>query len=136
MAGLRETFQNAAMAVTNAFGDVAIETTITVLGTPVYDEILDTTTIPETSYPKIKMFFTPYTSYERAKGSGILPTDIKALIPKSQLPSGFKLAPNNKVTVTTSSDLTFRSGDVFNVVGEFEIDEAEALFIVNIRAME
>ena len=134
--GLRETFQNSAISVTNAFGNVAIETTVTVFGTPVYDEIADTTTVPSTNYEEIKMFFTPYTSYERAKGEGILPTDVKALIPKAQFAQDFKLAPNNKVTVTSSSDVTFRAGDVLYVVGEFEVDPAEALFIVNLRAME
>ena len=133
--GLKEVFKNAAITITNAFGNVAVETTVTVYGDAVYDEDTDTETIPTTDYTEIKMFFTPYTSYERARGEGLLPTDIKALVPAGQFPEGFKLAPNNEVVVTSSADNTFRSGDRFYVVGEFEIDPAEALFIVNIRAV-
>ena len=134
MGGLRSVFQNAALAITNAFGNVAVETTYTTFGEKTYDALTDIVTTPSTDYTKIKMFFTPYTSYERAKGSGILPTDIKAMIPRIQFPEGFKVAPNHQVLVTTSSDLTFRAGDRFYIVGEFEVDPAEALFLVNIRA--
>ena len=135
--GLRDVFQQAALTITEAFGDIAIVGTLTEYGTPVYVEETDTTTTPSTNYTDIKMFFTPYTSYERAKGSGLLPTDIKAMIPKAQanFPAGFKIAPNHEYTVTSSSDVTFRAGDKFYVVGEFEIDPAEALFLVNIRAV-
>lgn len=131
---LREVFKQAAMTITNAFGDVAVVGTLTEYGTPVYVEATDTTTTPSTDYPNIKMFFTPYTSYERAKGEGLLPTDIKALIPVTQFPDGFKIAPNNEIVITSTTDTTFRSGDKFYVVGEFEVDPAEALFIMNIRA--
>ena len=135
--GLREVFQNAAITITKAFGNVAVTTTLTEYGTPTYDSVTDTTNTPSKSYTNIKMFFTPYTSYERAKGEGLLPTDIKALIPRAQenLPSTFKIAPNNEIVVTSSAEETFRSGDKFYVVGEFEIDPAEAMFIVNIRAV-
>lgn len=131
--GFRELFKKTAQTIFKAFGNVPVITSITVYGEKVYDPLLDVVTTPSVTYPDVKMFFQSYTSYEKATGEGVLPTDIKAFVAVDDLP--FTPGPSDQVLVTSSSDLTFRAGNIFNIVGDFEVDASEAMYVLNLRAL-
>lgn len=133
MGGLRDVFKLGAQTIFKAFGNVPVVTSITVYGEKTYDALLDVVVTPSTVYPNIKMFLQSYTSYEKAKGDGILPTDIKAFVAVDDLL--FQPGPSNEVLITSSSDTSFRAGNVFHIVGDFEVDAAEALYVLNLRAL-
>lgn len=132
--GLREVFKKAGQTIVKAFGNVAVEVTYTVYGDKTYDDETGVVTTPSTEYPNIKMFFGSYTTSEQAQGENVMGTDIKALAAVEDM-TGIKPGPNDRILVTTSSDDTFRSGDVYKMVSDFKTDEAEAMYELHLRGI-
>ena len=130
--GLREVFKNAGQTIVKAFGNVPVEVTYTVYGDKSYDRDSDTLTIPSTEYTGIKMFFSSFSDRDRAVNEEIEGTDIKALVSTKDL--GSKPSLDSKITVTSSSDITIRSGDTYKIISDFKTDAAEAMYTLHLRA--
>jgi hypothetical protein len=130
--GLQSTFKKSAQTVFRAFGDVPIICSYTIYGETSYDAATDTDTTPTTVYPDLKMFLSSFSLSDRQRNKTIQPKDVKALIAVDDL--NVEPSTDHLVTVTSSSDVTFRSGDTFNVIA-YTNDPAEALFIIHLRAV-
>jgi len=130
--GLKNIIKKAVRTAFKVIGDIPVEATYTVYGDTIYDEETGEVIKQRIEFTNIGMVFGSYSSNDLS--DVVIQTDIKALVPVDCLP-GIKPAPNNEVLVTSSSNLTIRSGSVYSVVGDFKIDEAEAMYEIQLRGI-
>ena len=130
---LQNVFKKAAQTIVKAFGDVPVIVTYKVQGVKTFSSETGIVNTPTIYYKNIKMIISSFSSYDKNSDQSIIATDLKALIAVEDLK--IKPSANNEITVTSSSSSSIRSGDVFNVIGDFKIDAAEALYKLHLRAV-
>ena len=122
--GLKSLFQNAAVAIVNAFDDIPVSIVYHSTGTSSYDTDTGVNTeTGDTDYVIEKVFIFDYESRE-IDGEKIKKTDQMLLIPYSSMP----VAPEMDDYVKFSVD-----GAKWNIVVEPEQDPTGAWYIYQIR---
>lgn len=125
--GLKETFQNAAVTIVKAFGNVAKTCTYTQEGPQKYNEITGVVTKTEViDTPDI--IFDEFTKDEIGKSfdgmNNIMATDVKGLLPSGNL---------DKITKPNNGDKIVDDERVEYTVLGVKTDPAEALYILLLR---